>query len=91
MSNHDKDINPVPVLHSLCFRDGVRRNNSIWKAPGLAFCCVDSLVRYAFVSGWLKGSHLCAPDYCQRYRAPARSPQAIDTTSSHIGFRCIRR
>jgi formylglycine-generating enzyme required for sulfatase activity len=37
------------------------------------------------------GSHLCAPGYCQRYRAPARSPQAADTTSSHIGFRCIRR
>lgn len=37
------------------------------------------------------GSHLCAPDYCQRYRAPARSPQAPDTTSSHIGFRCVRR
>lgn len=37
------------------------------------------------------GSHLCAPNYCQRYRAPARSPQAIDTTSSHIGFRCVRR
>ncbi|KRV78282.1 formylglycine-generating enzyme family protein [Pseudomonas citronellolis] len=37
------------------------------------------------------GSHLCAPDYCQRYRAPARSPQAADTSSSHIGFRCIRR
>ena len=37
------------------------------------------------------GSHLCATDYCQRYRAPARSPQAMDTTSSHIGFRCVRR
>ncbi|KIY40723.1 hypothetical protein TZ03_11300 [Pseudomonas sp. 10-1B] len=37
------------------------------------------------------GSHLCAPNYCQRYRAPARSPQAADTSSSHIGFRCVRR
>lgn len=37
------------------------------------------------------GSHLCAPNYCQRYRASARSPQAIDTTSSHTGFRCVRR
>lgn len=37
------------------------------------------------------GSHLCAPNYCQRYRPAARYPQTIDTTTSHIGFRCISR
>jgi formylglycine-generating enzyme required for sulfatase activity len=37
------------------------------------------------------GSHLCAPNYCLRYRPAARQPQAIDTTSSHIGFRCVVR
>ena len=37
------------------------------------------------------GSHLCAPNYCQRYRPAARHPQAIDSSTSHIGFRCIRR
>ena len=37
------------------------------------------------------GSHLCAPNYCERYRPAARSPQAIDTSTSHIGFRCILR
>jgi formylglycine-generating enzyme len=37
------------------------------------------------------GSYLCAPNYCQRYRPAARYPQAIDTTTSHIGFRCVRR
>lgn len=37
------------------------------------------------------GSHLCAPNYCQRYRPAARSPQTIDTASGHIGFRCVRR
>lgn len=37
------------------------------------------------------GSHLCAPNYCQRYRPAARWPQPIDTTSSHVGFRCIVR
>jgi formylglycine-generating enzyme required for sulfatase activity len=37
------------------------------------------------------GSHLCAPEYCLRYRPAARSPQAIDTATSHIGFRCIQR
>ncbi len=37
------------------------------------------------------GSHLCAPEYCQRYRPAARWPQPVDTTASHIGFRCIVR
>ena len=35
------------------------------------------------------GSHLCAPNYCQRYRPAARSPQTIDTSTSHIGYRCV--
>jgi formylglycine-generating enzyme required for sulfatase activity len=37
------------------------------------------------------GPHLCAPGYCQRYRPAARQPQADDTSTSHVGFRCIRR
>lgn len=37
------------------------------------------------------GSHLCAPDYCRRYRPAARYPEPIDTTTSHLGFRCLRR
>ncbi len=37
------------------------------------------------------GSHLCAPSYCRRYRPAARHAQAIDSSTSHIGFRCIRR
>ena len=37
------------------------------------------------------GSHLCAPNYCLRYRPAARQPQMIDTGMAHIGFRCIRR
>jgi formylglycine-generating enzyme required for sulfatase activity len=37
------------------------------------------------------GSHLCAPNYCLRYRPAARQPQMIDTGMSHIGFRCVTR
>lgn len=37
------------------------------------------------------GSHLCAPNYCQRYRPAARMPQHVDTSTSHLGFRCILR
>ena len=36
------------------------------------------------------GSHLCAENYCQRYRPAARYPQTVDSTTSHIGFRCAR-
>ncbi len=35
------------------------------------------------------GSFLCAPNYCQRYRPAARIPETIDTSTCHIGFRCI--
>jgi formylglycine-generating enzyme required for sulfatase activity len=37
------------------------------------------------------GSHLCAPNYCRRYRPAARMAQAIDTSTCHLGFRCIMR
>jgi formylglycine-generating enzyme len=37
------------------------------------------------------GSHLCAKNYCRRYRPAARMPQPIDTSTSHLGFRCIVR
>jgi uncharacterized membrane protein YkvA (DUF1232 family) len=37
------------------------------------------------------GSHLCAPNYCLRYRPAARQPQMVDTGMSHLGFRCIMR
>jgi len=37
------------------------------------------------------GSHLCAPNYCRRYRPAARHPQPIDTSTSHVGFRCVVR
>ena len=37
------------------------------------------------------GSHICAPNYCLRYRPAARQPQMIDTGMTHIGFRCILR
>ncbi len=37
------------------------------------------------------GSHLCAENYCRRYRPAARYPQAVDTSTTHIGFRCVIR
>ena len=37
------------------------------------------------------GSHLCAPNYCRRYRPAARHPEPVDTSTSHVGFRCVVR
>jgi formylglycine-generating enzyme required for sulfatase activity len=37
------------------------------------------------------GSHLCAPNYCRRYRPAARMAQPVDTSTCHVGFRCILR
>jgi formylglycine-generating enzyme len=37
------------------------------------------------------GSHLCAPSYCRRYRPAARHAEPVDTSTSHVGFRCVIR
>ena len=37
------------------------------------------------------GSHLCAPNYCLRYRPAARQGQTEDTSTCHLGFRCVLR
>jgi formylglycine-generating enzyme len=37
------------------------------------------------------GSHLCAPNYCLRYRPAARQAQSVETSMAHLGFRCILR
>ncbi|GFG72596.1 formylglycine-generating enzyme family protein [Mycolicibacter senuensis] len=53
-------------------------------------CCAPEGPADPGISQALKGgSHLCAPEYCHRYRAAARSPQSQDTAASHIGFRCV--
>lgn len=53
-------------------------------------CCTPSLDPDPAVMQTLKGgSHLCAPEYCHRYRPAARSPQSQDSATTHIGFRCV--
>jgi formylglycine-generating enzyme required for sulfatase activity len=57
-------------------------------------CCYDdrapggTLIARRVVKG---GSHLCAPNYCERYRPAARQPQEVESSMSHLGFRCVRR
>jgi len=36
------------------------------------------------------GSHLCHPPYCWRYRVATRNAAAPDSSTGHIGFRCVR-
>jgi sulfatase modifying factor 1 len=55
-----------------------------------AACCGPVLTADPAVTQTLKGgSHLCAPEYCHRYRPAARSPQSQDSATTHIGFRCV--
>lgn len=37
------------------------------------------------------GSHLCALNHCRRYRPAARFAQAVDSSTGHVGFRCVVR
>lgn len=70
-------------------------------APVATAPCCGASARFAALAGAdgagtprrvLKGgSHLCAPNYCQRYRPAARWPQPTDTSTSHVGFRCVVR
>jgi formylglycine-generating enzyme len=53
-------------------------------------CCPPAADPDPSISQVLKGgSHLCAPEYCHRYRPAARSPQSQDSSTTHIGFRCV--
>jgi formylglycine-generating enzyme required for sulfatase activity len=54
-------------------------------------CCTppaDDRIARRIIKG---GSHLCAPNYCLRFRPAARQGEAVDTSTSHIGFRCVLR
>ncbi|HEU0206476.1 MAG TPA: formylglycine-generating enzyme family protein [Pseudolysinimonas sp.] len=66
-----------PVTSCQCSPDS-SRTNSI--APG------DVTPRRVLKGG----SHLCAPEYCLRYRPAARSAQTEDSATTHISLRCAR-
>lgn len=36
------------------------------------------------------GSYLCHVTYCESYRPSARRGQTMDTSMSHVGFRCVK-
>ena len=71
----------LPVASECC---AVQRNLTIAELEGHRHPAIPRKV----VKG---GSHLCAPNYCLRYRPAARQGEAVDTSATHIGFRCIVR
>lgn len=60
--------------------------------PDKKACCTPALPGKQIARRVVKGgSHLCAPNFCLRYRPAARQGEAVDTSTSHIGFRCVVR
>lgn len=63
-----------------------------WTPHSARACCGPAAGTPAQPVRVIKGaSHLCAPNYCRRYRPAARQPEPVDTSTSHLGFRCVRR
>jgi formylglycine-generating enzyme required for sulfatase activity len=84
-SDYWSQTHPVPAAKPCCIPKNPRREN--W-----AGSCDPRQPAIRIPRRVLKGgSHLCAPNYCRRYRPAARHAQPEDTSTTHIGFRCIRR
>jgi formylglycine-generating enzyme len=82
----DRYVGPGRAPRSCCTPPGgVQVESTRASAEG---GCPGAQIPQRVVKG---GSHLCAPSYCLRYRPAARQPEAVDTSTSHIGFRCVRR
>ena len=66
----------------------VSRNPRVEAPEGVAVGAPGETIPRRVIKG---GSHLCAPNYCQRYRPAARQGEAVDTSTAHLGFRCVAR
>jgi len=77
---------PVAAAKACCVPRNPRVASAVGDGSGVR-PGVDGIPRRV-VKG---GSHLCAPNYCLRYRPAARQGQAADTSACHIGFRCVVR
>jgi formylglycine-generating enzyme required for sulfatase activity len=75
---------PAPAAAPCCAPPNLRSESSV---EGCAPRPGEDIPRKVIKGG----SHLCAPNYCLRYRPAARQGEAIDTSTTHIGFRCIVR
>jgi formylglycine-generating enzyme required for sulfatase activity len=76
---------PQEVAHACCVPSNPRVEQP---GEGLNGSSGTPVIPRRVIKG---GSHLCARNYCLRYRPAARQAQAVDTSTCHIGFRCIVR
>ncbi len=84
-SDHDRPVPAEPPKPACCSAPGPRQAGSTGtEATGLPGAHIARRV----IKG---GSHLCAPNYCLRYRPAALQWEAVDTSTCHLGFRCIVR
>jgi formylglycine-generating enzyme required for sulfatase activity len=74
-----------PVLKPCCIPENPRGGSEISSYDP---CQPQIKIPRKVVKG---GSHLCAPNYCRRYRPAARHAQPVDTSISHVGFRRVIR
>jgi sulfatase modifying factor 1 len=78
-------------LYDMCGNVWEWTSDTFAAAQSSRACCappVDERFARKVIKG---GSHLCAPNYCLRYRPAARQGETVDTSTSHLGFRCVLR
>jgi formylglycine-generating enzyme len=81
-------------LYDMCGNvwEWTRDDFSLGHAERAPCCAPELLPGELFPRKVIKGgSHLCAPNYCLRYRPAARQGETVDTSTGHIGFRCVVR
>ncbi|MFD3992870.1 formylglycine-generating enzyme family protein [Streptomyces sp. NPDC058583] len=81
-SDHYTDRHPDPAPRTCCAPRNPRVDRPATDAPA------QERFPHRVTKG---GSHLCAPNYCLRYRPAARTGQSEDTATCHLGFRCVLR